>query len=271
MFEIQVDVKPGQDADAVSRRLDEIIAEYVRTGPTEDEVRRAVMRALSRRVQGLEQVGGFGGKAVALAEGVLYANDPNFYRTRLEQLARVTPAQVRAAMQRWLTRPVLAIRVDPGEREAYEEAPGQGSRASFTGGGGGNGGGGGTAAVQTASPRRRAPPARDRHPRAPAGVTGALPVSISPTIERARLSNGIQVVYARRTAVPVTRVAVEFDAGIAADPANRLGTQAMMLNLLEEGTTSAQLDPARRGAGAARRDRSAPARRSIAPRSRSPR
>ena len=59
-----------------------------------------------------------------------------------------------------------------------------------------------------------------------------------PAIERARLSNGIQVVYARRTAVPVTRVAVEFDAGIAADPADRLGTQALMLNLLDEGTTS---------------------------------
>ena len=66
------------------------------------------MRALSGRVQGLEQVGGFGGKAVALAEGMLYADDPDFYRTRLEQLARVTPGAGRAAMQRWLTRPVLA-------------------------------------------------------------------------------------------------------------------------------------------------------------------
>ena len=36
----------------------------------------------------------------------------------------------------------------------------------------------------------------------------------------------------------MTRVAVEFDAGIAADPADRLGTQALMLNLLDEGTTS---------------------------------
>ena len=60
---------------------------------------------MSGRIQGLEQVGGFGGKAVALAEGMLYANDPNFYRTRLERLARVTPAQVRAAMQRWLDPP----------------------------------------------------------------------------------------------------------------------------------------------------------------------
>ena len=74
-----------------------------------------------------------------------------------------------------------------------------------------------------------------------------------PATERARLSNGIQIVYARRNVVPVTRVAVEFNAGIAADPADRLGTQAMMLNLLEEGTThlnSTQLAEAQERLGA---------------------
>jgi len=237
-FEVQVDVKPGQDADAVSRQLDQIIADYVRTGPTEDEVRRAVMRALSGRVQGLEQVGGFGGKAVALAEGMLYADDPDFYRTRLEQLARVTPEQVRAAMQRWLTRPVLAIRVNPGERPAYEEAPGvTGARAP-----------GAQIGVSAQRPRYYTPPQPGDQPLAPTafdddaprtapGVGQAPPLDF-PAVERARLSNGIEVVYARRTAVPVTRVAVEFNAGIAADPSNRLGTQQMMLTMLEEGTTS---------------------------------
>ncbi len=71
LFEVQVDVKPGQDAAAVSARLDEIIADFVANGPTEDEVRRTVMRTLSTRIQGLERVGGFNGKAVALAEGML--------------------------------------------------------------------------------------------------------------------------------------------------------------------------------------------------------
>jgi zinc protease len=273
-FEVTADVKPGQDADAVSRRLDEIIADFVRTGPTEDEVRRAVMSALSARVQGLEQVGGFGGKAVALAEGALYANDPDFYRTRLERLARVTPEQVRAAMQRWLSRPVLAIRVDPGAREAYEEAAGvTGQRSGQAG-----------ANVSTPSQRPRyytppqpgdrplapspfdgseqasgsasapapaAAPARTRAPMPPVGADVQLDF---PATERARLSNGIQVVYARRNVVPVTRVAVEFNAGIAADPSNRLGTQAMMLNLLEEGTTrlnSIQIAEAQERLGAA--------------------
>jgi len=255
MFEASVDVRPGQDADAVSRRLDEIIADYVRTGPTEDEVRRAVMRILSQRVQGLEQVGGFGGKAVALAEGMLYTNDANFYRTRLQRLARLTPADVRAAMQRWLSRPVLAIRVDPGERPAYEEAAGvTGARTSATPAAGNPGGG------ASQRPRFYTPPQPGDEPLAPTSfeprtppAIGAAPALDFPDIERARLSNGIQVVYARRTAVPVTRVAVEFDAGIAADPMDRLGTQAMTLNMLEEGTTtlnSTQLAEAQERLGA---------------------
>jgi hypothetical protein len=208
LFEIQVDVKPGQDADAVSRRLDAIVADYIANGPTDDEVRRTIMRTLSGRIQGLEQVGGFGGKAVALAEGALYANNPGFYRTRLEQLVSVTPAQVRAAMQRWLTRPVYALRVDPGEREAYEEASGvSGNRA-----GGGSG----------QRPRYYRQPETGEQPLAPMpaasepshasltyaprqmpGVAAIADLDF-PEIQRASLSNGIHVVYARRTAVPVT-------------------------------------------------------------------
>jgi len=235
IFEIEVDVRPGQDAEAVGRRLDALISDYVRGGPTADEVRRAVMRTLSARVQGLEQVGGFGGKATALAEGMLYADDPDFYRTRLEQLSQVTPDQVRAAMQRWLNRPVYALTVSPGEREAYEEAPG------VTGG---------RAAASAQRPRYYTPPEPGDRPLAPLtyvadeldqrqapGVTGTATLDF-PTTERATLSNGIRVVYARRQTVPVTRVTVEFDAGVAADPADRRGTQALMLNLLDEGTTS---------------------------------
>src|SRR3546814_17341452 len=70
---------------------------------------------LVRSIAGLEQVGGFGGKAVALAEGELYMNDPDFYKKRLDMLAKATPAAVTAAMQKWLRRPVYSLRVVPGE------------------------------------------------------------------------------------------------------------------------------------------------------------
>ena len=59
-----------------------------------------------------------------------------------------------------------------------------------------------------------------------------------PAVQRARLSNGVEVVYAQVDTVPVTRVAVEFNAGFAADRADRLGAHSLMLDLLDDGTTT---------------------------------
>jgi predicted Zn-dependent peptidase len=235
LFEVVVNVKPGQDPDAVAQRLDQIIADFIANGPTEDEVQRVAMREVSGRIQGLEQVGGFGGKAVALAEGMLYADDPEFYKKQLLAYGRVTPEDVRRGMQKWLSRPVYALRVIPGERGAYDEAKG------------------GKGSAPSQRPRYYRTPKAGEKPLAPLPYAqqGAQQQSKRPLppigdvanldfpdIERARLSNGIPIIYARRETVPITRIAVEFDAGNAADPANALGTQSLMLNLLEEGTTS---------------------------------
>lgn len=205
-----VNVKPGQDVDAVGRRLDALIADLIENGPSEDEVHRAITSRLAGEFQNLEAVGGFSGKAVTLAESALYGGDAGFYRRQFDALARVTPASVQAAAARWLGRPVLATRVDPGEREPYQEAAA--TRPP-------------PAAVQPleVSPRAAMPPVGD---------VGELTF---PATERARLANGVQVVYARSQAAPITRVAIDFDAGVGADPSSAMGVQALMLNLLDDG------------------------------------
>ncbi|MEZ5736490.1 MAG: pitrilysin family protein, partial [Novosphingobium sp.] len=111
-----MDVKPGVDPERAEKRFDEVVAEYVAEGPTEDEVRRAVTSTLSAQIGGLERVGGFYGKGATLAEGELYSGDPGKYREDLARMAALTPADIRAAMQRWLTRPVFSLDVVPGER-----------------------------------------------------------------------------------------------------------------------------------------------------------
>lgn len=209
--EITADVRPGVDPAMVGKRLDEILADLMAKGPTVDEVQRVATRTVSGRIAGLESVGGFGGKAVALAEGALYSNDPDYYRKDLAQYAATTPASVKAAMDKWLSRPVFAFTVEPGEREAYEDA----------------------AKVE--------PPAAAEEEAGPSDLSKLPPVgSFSgltfPAIERATLGNGIKVFFARRTAVPMVQVAVSFDAGYAADPKNALGTQSLMLRVMREGT-----------------------------------
>src|SRR6478735_6352698 len=94
IFVVSAYVTPGVDPAKVSKRLDEILADYIAKGPTADEVQRAVMSEVSGRIRGLEQVGGFGGKAVSLAEGQTYAHDSDFYKKTLAAYASITPAVI---------------------------------------------------------------------------------------------------------------------------------------------------------------------------------
>jgi predicted Zn-dependent peptidase len=214
IFLVTASVKPGVDPAVVSKRLDEVLADYVANGPTADEVQRAVMLEVSSRVRGLEQVGGFGGKAVTLAEGQTFANDSNFYKKTLASYAGITPAAVRSAMQQWLRRPPLTIILSPGEREAYTEAK----------------------AVAAKAPVKDVRPATE--PKRPLPPLGQLAELDFPTIQHTRLSNGIPVEYVQRTAVPVTQIAIAFDAGEAADAPTARGLASLTMNLLDEGTAT---------------------------------
>ncbi len=211
IFNIRVNVKPDQDVDAVSKRLDEILADMLENGPTQDEVNRVATREAAGRISGLEQVGGFGGKAVALASGQLFAGDSDYYKTELQSLAALTPDTITTAMNKWLSRPVLEIRVEPGEREEYVEV----------------------AAVEQASSDTSIGPDYSALPE-----IGEVTNVAFPDVETATLSNGIKVYFAETNAVPVVRVAVNFDIGSAADPADKSGLHGMVTAMLDEGTTS---------------------------------
>jgi zinc protease len=215
IFSTQVVAKPGTDPAMVAARADAIMADLIAKGPTADEVQRAVTSEVAGRIRGLEQVGGFGGKAVTLAEGQTFAADSDFYKRTLAAYAAVTPAAVRAAMQQWLRRPALTITISPGQRDAYAE----------------------TKVVAAAAPVqkvREAPPKPTRI----APPIGQLAALQWPTIVHTTLANGIPVTYAQRTAVPLTQMALEFDAGNAADAPSQRGLAGLAVGLLDEGTTT---------------------------------
>ncbi|WP_448578660.1 M16 family metallopeptidase [Thermaurantiacus sp.] len=213
---LSVNVKPGVDPAVVEARVNELLAEFLAKGPTADEVQRVATTSVAGRIRGLEQIGGFGGKAVALAEGALYSNDPGYYRVRLQRLASATPASVREASNRYMASPGFRLTTLPGERREREQA---------------------LVGVAGAAPAEAAAPAgkreADRSKLPPVERREGLDF---PEIQRATLSNGIPVMFARRAAVPVVEVMASFDAGLAADRPDRPGTQGLMLNLLREGT-----------------------------------
>ena len=226
IVDISANVRPGVDPKIVADRLDQLIADYLKNGPTADEVRRAATREISGRIAGLESVGGFTGKAVTLAEGEVYSDDPAKYKKDLAEYAAATPEAVAEVTRKWLGRPAYRLTVEPGERSAADIAIAGGFRSAprYYRDPKSEGGAPAPAASIADADRSKLPPVQP---------IGDLTF---PATERTTLSNGMEVVLARRTTVPTVRLAVSFDAGNAADPKAKLGTQALMLSLLDEGT-----------------------------------
>ena len=209
LMEIDADVKPGVDPAFVEKRLDEIVAQYLAEGPTADELKRAATQVVANNIRGYERVGA---QNIALAEGLLYNGDTDFYQRMLQSYASVTPEQVRSAMQQWLGRPVLAIRFEPGDRPPYVEAKAKPAKKS--------------ADIKVPVVKRDVPPA-------------GAPVPLDfPDVRHVQLSNGMKLAYAQRTAAPLTQVALSFDAGYSADAPGSRGLQNMVMSLLDEGTAT---------------------------------
>ena len=103
---------------------------------------------------------------------------------------------IQRAMKQWLTRPAFSLRLEPGDRPAYEEAKVP-------------------AAVAGAAAPDLTQTAATRGPARPVPPLSQLAALDFPDISNTRLSNGIAVEYAQRTAVPITQVALSFDAGDA--------------------------------------------------------
>ena len=198
MFNVIITLNPGEDVAAASARLDEMVEEMMAEGVTAEELEAAVTRTNAGVVRGLEQIGGFGGKAVTLAQGELYAGDPGFWQTYLERLNSATPEAVTATAREWLNTGSHEIHVLPfGDFESVD-----------------------TDADRSALP-----------------VVASTPELVWPEVQTAELSNGVDLVFVRRDAVPVVEMQMVFDAGYAADSAEggQLGLADFTMNMLDEG------------------------------------
>ncbi|MEO1014021.1 MAG: pitrilysin family protein [Pseudomonadota bacterium] len=203
-YSVTVDAKADADLGEVEAEMEGVIDQFLQRGPTSAELERAKTAIEASIVRGLEKVGGFGGKAVTLAQGELYAGDPDFILTWLDWVREASPADVLAAARDVMNAGHYQLTVLP-----YEDYKTK------------------TSAV-------------DRSAGLPAVPTS--PDLTFPAVQEATLSNGVKVVLAERGAVPVVNVSLQFDAGYAADAAGlgaagpgKLGLASFTGAMLDEG------------------------------------
>lgn len=197
IFRITATIKNPNELDRVSAIIDDEVRTFLADGPTKEELRRAQTTINAAFIRGVEEVGGFTGKATVLAKGELYAGDPGFFRTRNAWIDSASPDAVRTVAATWLGNGYHQIDVIPFPDYAVAER----------------------GADRSALP-----------------VVENTPDLSFPEVQRSELKNGIKIVLAERHAVPVVEIAVQFDAGYAADEGRTLGSAAFTLAMLDEGT-----------------------------------
>ena len=195
-FIVQASVKPGGDAKAVEKALDEERQRFLREGPSSEELQRVKTSFYADWVRGIERIGGFGGKTDILAYGDVMADDPEYYKGYLRRLRDATPTQVGETARAWLSDGVFVLTVDP--------VP------DYT-------------AAKSGADRTHAPP------------TGQPPALILPALQRTTLSNGLKIALAERHAAPVVQMSLMLDAGFVADTGVKRGTSSLTLSMLDEG------------------------------------
>ncbi len=94
MFVVSVTGRPGVTAEKLETEIDKLIEELRAAPASEREVRRARNQLVTSLVKGLQNIGGFGGKADMLNRYNLYVGDPGYFAQDLARYDAVTPASV---------------------------------------------------------------------------------------------------------------------------------------------------------------------------------
>ncbi|MDO1528875.1 pitrilysin family protein [Fulvimonas sp. R45] len=228
-FNLEVDVKKGVDPAKVEAAVADVWKAFLEDGPTEDELQRAKTTLRAGYVRRLEDVGGFSGKATLLAASQVYQGDPGAWRKDLAAVMAATPQQVRDAARQWIGKGDYTLTVSP-------LAKGQQASTADVAETGGLGPAPGAPAPMPAAKHdwHTVKSDVDRSKGVPA-VTSFPDLSF-PTLQHARLDNGIEVTLAERHGVPLVQTELLFDAGYAADQGRKLGTSSFTMAMLDEGT-----------------------------------
>jgi len=197
MFMATATAQPGGDLKAVEQAMNEEIARILKDGISKDELERVKVQYRSGFVRGLESIGGFGGKSDLLAQNAVYEGDPGAFKKSMDRIEAATTEAVEAAAKRWITAGAFHLEVHPFPQ---------------------------LSAATEGADRSTVP------------ETTTFPEVKFAKFERQFLSNGLELIVATRSAVPVVNISMNFDAGYASDQFGELGTSSLTMTMLDEGT-----------------------------------
>jgi len=117
--------KPGVTLGRLEAEIDEELSRLASEPPSAEELTRAKNKIEAGAVFGLEPLGGFSGRAAALANYYLRTGDPGFLERDLERYRAVTAADVTAAARTYLRKDArVVLEVVPADPAAQGSGEG---------------------------------------------------------------------------------------------------------------------------------------------------
>jgi predicted Zn-dependent peptidase len=197
-FMVSANVKPGHTLEEVEAEINVILNDFLKNGPTEEEVKRVKAAYFANFLKGLERIGGFGGKSDLLAQNEVFGNSADYYKKMLKVYHAATAKDLHDAAKKWLSDGRFVLTCTP-----FPEYSTSGNEAD-----------------------------RTKKPELGKDITAQFP-----DLQRATLKNGVKVVLARRTESPTVVMSMMFDAGYCTDKfGGKPGLANLSMNMLDEGT-----------------------------------
>jgi zinc protease len=225
-FSIVATVRAGHTIAEVERAMTEEIERIKAEPPTADEIARALNTFEARLIRSLDSVSEFGGRADRLNLYNIYTGDPGYMAKDFGRYACVDAPQVTQMAKQFLGPGRVVVEVVPGSEGKIEPNPLVAADAA------------------RAQMAKELAPLPAFSPRVAAESAGreALPVGAAepdfhlPAIQRATLSNGMQLIVVEKHELPVVNLHVVFPAGRAHDGVATPGLAEMTAAMWDEGT-----------------------------------
>jgi zinc protease len=115
--ECSITAKPGVKLEDLEATFWKEVARLQQDGPTADEVEASKALSLTRKIGGLQRLGGFGGVADTLNQYNQYTNDPDFLPKDVAMTEAVTAASTKAAAVKYFTKEsAVVVYCVPGKK-----------------------------------------------------------------------------------------------------------------------------------------------------------
>ncbi len=226
VIQCTITAKPNVKLEDLEATLWSEIAKLQTEGPTQNEVDAAKAVSLTRKITGLQRLGGFGGVADTLNQYNQYTGDPGYITRDVASEQAVTVSSARAAAVKYFTKDsAVVVFCVPGKKE-LDDVP----RSPDTTDADVKITNPYTADFEAAQSWRKTPPAPG-----PA-LTFHLPVP-----KTFALKNGLKVLYVEDKNLPVLSGQLTTRSGSENNPQGKAGLASLTATTMAEATTTRDL------------------------------